>query len=183
MNRQLTALATSIAALAGVWTGIAFAVPMLGPVPFVLWPTFVSWAAFFYAGANREGLRNGAVQLATGAAISFAVMSVYNMAGAPGPAPLAFGLLVFAIAWPITMLSGVHKMWAQVPAGFLGAAAYFGVSAAVPADMAWGPLHLAATLFPLMAGEMLGYASSTLAAMAAPAKSEAAPAGAAVAAK
>ncbi|OGO40029.1 MAG: hypothetical protein A2Z04_07980 [Chloroflexi bacterium RBG_16_57_9] len=173
MSKKLLALSTSIAVLAGIWTWLAFSVPMLGPIPFVLWPTFVAWAAFFYAGATIEGMLKGIVQLFTGAIISWIMISIWVAMGAPGPVPLVLGIFVIIIAWPLTALSGVSKWWALVPAGFCGAASYFGVAdnaALVAAKQAWTFTHLLATLFPLLAGELLGWLSNYIIVVAMPEK-------------
>jgi hypothetical protein len=180
MSKQLFALSTSIGVLAGIWTAFAVAVPMLGPMPFVLWPTFAAWATFFYAGASVDGMLKGLIQLFTGAILSFILMSAFVALGAPGPAPLVLGIIVMLIAWTLTAISGVSKWWAQVPAGFCGAALYFGVAgtpALVEAKQVWTSMHLLATLFPILAGQMLGYLSNYLASFAQPMKAPAHAAG------
>lgn len=173
MSKKLLALSTSIAALAGIWTWLAFTAPNLGGIPFVLWPTFVAWAAFFYAGATVDGMLKGIVQLFTGAIISWIMMTIFVAAGAPGPVPVVLGIFVFIIAWPLTALSGVNKWWALVPAGFCGAASYFGVAGTqvlIDAKQVWTFTHLLATLFPLLAGELLGWLSNYIIVVAMPEK-------------
>ena len=172
MSKYLLVLSTSIGALAGIWTWLAFTLPNLGPVPFVLWPTFIAWAAFFYAGATVDGMVKGLVQLFTGAILSWVMMMIFVAANPPAASvPAMLGVVVFVIAWALTAVSGVNKLWSLVPAGFCGAASYFGVGSAVPAGQAHSVTHLLATLFPLLAGELLGWTS---AAFAVPAKAPAA---------
>jgi len=103
-------------------------------------------------------------------------MSIYVALGAPGPAPLVVGFIVMVIAWTLTAVSGFNKWWSQVPAGFCGAALFFGVSttpALVEGKQVWTSLHLLATLFPILAGQMLGWLSNYLASFAQPEKSPA----------
>ena len=161
MSKYLLILSTSIGALAGIWTWLAFSLPNLGPIPFVLWPTFIAWAAFFYAGATVDGMVKGLVQLFTGAILSWITMMIFVALNVPAAAvPVVLGIFVGIIAWVLTAISGLHKLWSLVPAGFCGAACYFGV--AVPA--AHSVTHVLATLFPLAAGELLGWLCVTLAA-------------------
>ena len=169
MSKHLFALSTSIGLLAGIWTALVLAVPMIGPLPFVLWPTFAAWATFFYAGASVDGMLKGLVQLFTGAILSFILMSGFVALGSPGPAPLVIGFIVLVIAWTLTALSGVNKWWSQVPAGFCGAALFFGVSstpALTASNQVWSSLHLLATLLPVLAGQGLGWLSNYLASFA-----------------
>lgn len=171
MSKKLLALATSIAVLAGIWTWLAFTVPNLGGLPFVLWPTFIAWAAFFYAGATVDGMLKGIVQLFTGAIISWIMMTIFVAVNPPAASvPIVLGIFVIIIAWPLTALSGVSKWWALVPAGFCGAASYFGVAGSIDPKLAHSFTHLLATLFPLFAGEVLGWLSNYIVAVAMPEK-------------
>jgi hypothetical protein len=150
-------LATSIAVLAGIWTVIVLNVGAIGSIPFVLWPTFVAWAAFFYLGANGTAIRNGLVQLFTGAILSGLFLWIYGLIKVNDPAFIVLGIFVVIIAWPLTALSGVSKLWAAVPAGFCGAACWFGVSAANGTVGPW--VVTIATLIPLLCGMFLGWLS------------------------
>jgi hypothetical protein len=153
--KKTLALATSIAVLAGIWTVVVFNIKTIGSIPFVLWPTFVAWAAFFYLGASGTGMRNGLVQLFTGAILSGFFVWIYGLLKVNDPAFIVLGIFVVIIAWPLTALSAYSKLWAAVPAGFCGAACWFGVSAG-GAD----PLTTTiATLIPLLCGEVLGWLS------------------------
>jgi hypothetical protein len=155
--KKTLALATSIAILAGLWTIIVLKVGSLGPIPFVLWPTFVGWAAFFYLGANGTGMRNGIIQLFTGVILSGLLVWLYATLKVPDPNFIVLGIFVFIIAWPITALSGFNSLWAAVPAGFCGAACWFGVSAAFSTA---SPLIVAiAAMIPLLCGEILAWFS------------------------
>ncbi len=155
--KKTFALATSIAVLAGIWTIVVLNVGNIGSIPFVLWPTFVGWAAFFYLGANGAGMRNGLVQLFTGPILCGVFISIYAALKVADPGFIVLGIFVLILAWPITALSGLSNFWAAVPAGFCGAACWFGVSAAFPkAD----PLTVTiATLIPLFCGEILAWLS------------------------
>jgi hypothetical protein len=153
--KKTLALATSIAVLAGIWTIVVLNVGSFGSIPFVLWPTFVAWAAFFYLGASVDGMRNGIIQLFTGAILSGVFIWLYSALKLSDPNFIWLGIFVVIIAWPLTALSGVSKFWAAVPAGFCGAACWFGVSA-----MGKDPLTTTiATLIPLLCGELLGWLS------------------------
>ena len=65
--------------LAGIWTIVVLNVGHFGSIPFILWPTFVAWAAFFYLGANGTAIRNGLVQLFTGAILSGLFVWIYGL--------------------------------------------------------------------------------------------------------
>lgn len=158
--KKTLVLATSIAVLAGIWTVIVLNVGTLGPIPFVLWPTFVAWAAFFYLGANGLAIRNGLIQLFTGAILSGFFLWLYGLIKFSDPSFIWLGIFVVLIAWPLTALSGVSKLWAAVPSGFCGAACWFGVSSAAGT---LGPWQVTiATMIPLLAGMLLGWLSLAL---------------------
>jgi hypothetical protein len=166
--KKTLVLATSIAVLAGLWTIIVLKVGSFGSIPFVLWPTFIGWAAFFYLGANGKGMVNGLMQLFTGAILSGLLIWLYATLKISDPNFLVLGLFVFIIAWPITALSGFNKLWAAVPAGFCGAAAWFGVSSAFPAI---SPLTVTiAALIPMLCGEILAWLSLWIAGVLVPEK-------------
>lgn len=126
-------LATVIAVLAGLWTTIVMNIKPIGDYAIVLWPTFIAWGAFFYAGASVDGLTKGLVQFATGIALAAVASYLYLHIGTLAADDKSFiflGIFVFLLAWPITALSGVAALkgfWAAVPAGFMGAAVFFGI--------------------------------------------------------
>ncbi len=153
--KKTLVLATSIAVLAGIWTVIVLNVKAFGSIPFVLWPTFVGWAAFFYLGANTDAMKKGTIQLWTGAILSGLFIWIYGLLKFNDPAFIWLGIFVVLIAWPLTALSGVNKLWAAVPAGFCGAACWFGVSGG-----GTGPwVTTIATMIPLLCGILLGWLS------------------------
>ena len=155
--KKTLVLATSIAVLAGIWTIIVVNVGNFGSIPFVLWPTFVAWAAFFYLGANGDAIKKGLVQLFTGAILSGFFLWIYGLIGFNDPKAIWLGIFVVLIAWPLTALSGWNKLWAAVPAGFCGAACWFGVNSA---GGGLGPWQVTiATLIPLLCGMLLGWLS------------------------
>jgi hypothetical protein len=164
-------LATVIALLAGLWTVAVMNIKSFGDVPFLLWPTFIAWGAFFYAGASVDGLVKGLIQFATG--IVFAAVASYvwlhvGTLAADDSSFVALGILVFILAWPITALSGVPALkgyWAAVPAGFMGAAVFFGVfffgnsAVAAGGDKASELSSAIAAFLPLLGGGILGWLS------------------------
>ncbi len=114
-------LATSIAVLAGIWTVIVVNIGKFGAVPFVLWPTFIAWAAFFYLGGTTEGLLKAWIQLWFGAILSGLFMWIYGLLGLnPDPGWIVLGIIVIIIAWPLTGMSAVSKWFSAVPAGLRG---------------------------------------------------------------
>jgi hypothetical protein len=159
-------LATSIAVLAGIWTVIVFNVKAFGAIPFVLWPTFIAWAAFFYLGGTSEGMIKAIIQLWFGAILSGIFIWIYASLGMSDPTFIVLGIIVIIIAWPLTAMSAVSKWFSAVPAGFCGAAAWFGVSSAkyfaVAPDcgVSLNPLQTTiATMIPLLCGALLGWLS------------------------
>jgi hypothetical protein len=151
-------LATSIAVLAGIWTVIVLNIGKFGTIPFVLWPTFIAWAAFFYLGGTVEGMVKAIIQLFWGAFLSGLLLWIYGMLGlSPDPGFIVLGIFVIIIAWPLTAMSAVSKWFSAVPAGFCGAASWFGVSAANPTLGPWQTTL--ATWIPLLCGALLGWLS------------------------
>jgi Protein of unknown function (DUF1097) len=151
-------LATSIAVLAGIWTVIVFNIGKFGAIPFVLWPTFVAWAAFFYLGGTTDGMVKALIQLFWGAILSGLFIWIYSMLGlTTDPGWIVLGIIVIIIAWPLTAMSAVSKWFSAVPAGFCGAASWFGVSAG---NAGLNPLQTTiATMIPLLCGVLLGWLS------------------------
>ena len=149
-------LATSIAVLAGIWTVIVFNVKAFGAIPFVLWPTFIAWAAFFYLGGTTEGMVKALIQLWFGAILSGIFIYIYSLLGLnPDPGFIVLGIIVIIIAWPLTAMSAWSKWFSAVPAGFCGAACWFGVS-----GLGKDPLTTTiATMIPLLCGLLLGWLS------------------------
>jgi hypothetical protein len=149
-------LATSIAVLAGIWTVIVFNIKAFGAIPFVLWPTFIAWAMFFYLGGTSEGMVKGLIQLFFGAILSGIFIYIYSKLGlTTDPGFIVLGIIVIIIAWPLTAMSAVSKWFSAVPAGFCGAACWFGVS-----GLGKDPLTTTiATLIPLLCGALLGWLS------------------------
>ena len=149
-------LATSIAVLAGIWTVIVFNVKAFGAIPFVLWPTFIAWAAFFYLGGTTDGMIKALVQLWFGAILSGIFIWIYSQLGLnPDPGFIVLGIIVIIIAWPLTAMSAWSKWFSAVPAGFCGAASWFGVS-----QLGKDPLTTTiATMIPLLCGLLLGWLS------------------------
>lgn len=170
--KKTLVLATVIAVLAGVWTTLVMNVKPIGDVPIVLWPTFIAWGAFFYAGATVDGLVKGLVQFATGIVLAAVASYLYLHIGTIAKDDTSFvvlGIAVFLLAWPITALSGVSALkgfWAAVPTGFMGAGVFFGIFFFGNAG-AQGPnpseaICAVAALIPLVCGEILGWISLQL---------------------
>lgn len=160
MRKTLT-LATVIAVMAGAWTVAVLNIGKFGDMPFLLWPTFVAWGAFFYAGASVDGLTKGLVQFATGIVLAAVATWIYTQLKVTDTNFIVLGIFVFALAWPITALSGLNATWAAVPAGFMGAAIFFGVyfyggTMGAKVDV---PYAAAAAFVPLLCGEVLGWLS------------------------
>jgi hypothetical protein len=159
-------LATVIAALAGMWTVVVLNVKSFGDIQFVLWPTFIAWGAFFYAGATVDGAVKAIVQFVTGVVLAAVAVYVYLQLKVTDTNFIVLGVFVFLLAWPITALSGVASLkgfWAAVPAGFMGAAVFFGIHFYGGAN-AVGPnpseLNSAiAAIIPLACGLALGWLS------------------------
>ena len=77
--------------------------------------------------------------------------------GLPDPTFIVLGIIVIIIAWPLTAMSAVSKWFSAVPAGFCGAASWFGVSGA---NAGLNPLQTTiATMIPLLCGVLLGWLS------------------------
>jgi hypothetical protein len=159
-------LAAVISVLAGAWTVAVLNIGKFGDVPFLLWPTFIGWGAFFYAGASVDGLTKGAIQFATGIILAAVATYIYTQAIAAGSDGkfVILGVFVAVLAFPITALSGVAALkgyWAAVPAGFMGAAVFFGVyfyggTMGAKVDV---PQAAIASFLPIFCGLVLGFIS------------------------
>lgn len=167
--KKTLVLATVIAVLAGVWTTLVMNVKPIGDIPIVLWPTFIAWGSFFYAGATVDGLVKGIVQFVTGIVLAAVASYLYLHIGTLSKDDSNFivlGIFVFVLAWPITALSGVKALqgfWAAVPTGFMGAGVFFGIFFFGNAG-AQGPnpsefTSAIAAIIPLVCGEILGWVS------------------------
>jgi hypothetical protein len=101
-------------------------------IPFALWPVFAAWATYFFLGANNTGARRGAIQMACGILLSWIEMRIYVALGLSDPNFIWLGLIVFFLAWILVAISGLHVEFSACPAGFVGAAIFFGMMAGNP---------------------------------------------------
>lgn len=135
--RGLVPLALSVAVLAGAWTQVSSA------VGWVTWVGFLSWAAYFAAGAGHEGLRKTVPANLAGAVVGWLIVQLSGVLSFEG------GLAVAVAAGAFVMC--VQAGWSVlgfVPGAFIGCSAFFGTG------FAFWP-----TVLALVAGAVLGWAS------------------------
>lgn len=125
-------LATVAGVLAWILTIVVLNIGSFGPIPFALWPIFAAWATFFMVGANGTGSRRGFIQLTCGVLLSLILMSGYVALKLSDPLFIWLGLLVFILAWGLVAISGLHPELSVSPAGFVGAAIFFGMMGGNP---------------------------------------------------
>ena len=125
-------LATVAGVLAWILTIVVLNIGSFGTIPFALWPIFAAWATFFMVGANGTGARRGYIQMAFGIVLSLVLMSGYVALALTDPLFIWLGLLVFFLAWILVAAGGLHPELSVSPAGFVGAAIFFGMMAGNP---------------------------------------------------
>lgn len=125
-------LATVAGVLAWIITIVVLNIGQFGAIPFALWPIFAAWATFFMLGANGAGARKGIIQMACGILLSLVLMAGYVALKLNDPMFIWLGLLVFFLAWILVAISGLHPELSACPAGFVGAAIFFGLMAGNP---------------------------------------------------
>ncbi|WP_282948900.1 DUF1097 domain-containing protein [Cellulomonas endometrii] len=135
--RELVPLALSVGVLAGIWTQVS------SELGWVTWVGFLSWAAYFAAGAGHDGLRRTVPATLAGAVVGWLIVELSGVLSFPGGLALAVALGAFVMC--------VQAGWGVlgfVPGAFIGCSAYFGTA-----------FDFWPTVLALVAGAVLGWAS------------------------
>lgn len=116
---KLTALATSIAVLGGVWAFLALG-PLSGLV--LVWAGFIAWGCYFAAGADNAALQKTIAGMVFGAVMAGIALALVNanpfgLPGAVGPA-----VYVAVTVFPLVAVAGCGLL-SVVPANVYGYAA------------------------------------------------------------
>ncbi len=116
---KLTALATSIAVLGGVWAFLALG-PLSGLV--LVWAGFIAWGCYFAAGADNAALQKTIAGMIFGAVMAGIALALVNanpfgLPGAVGPA-----VYVAVTVFPLVAVAGCSLL-SVVPANVYGYAA------------------------------------------------------------
>ncbi|ADI01449.1 MAG TPA: DUF1097 domain-containing protein [Syntrophothermus lipocalidus] len=115
-------LALSVGVLAGLLT--YFAVATSSALHIVVWVSFIAWAVFFVAGADKNGVLKSLVPLCGGTV--WGCICILAMQGlARGFSLPALSVLVGLAALVIVLMMKL-PLFELAPAQFLGFAAYFG---------------------------------------------------------
>lgn len=116
---QLTALATSIAVLGGVWAYLALG-PLAGLV--LVWAGFIAWACYFHSGADGAALTKTITGMSLGAVL--AGVALYLVGANPLGLPGTFGPAVYvAVTVFVIVQLSVIGIFSVIPANVYGYAA------------------------------------------------------------
>ena len=116
---KLTALATSIAVLGGVWAFLALG-PLSGNV--LVWAGFIAWGCYFHTGGDNAALQKTIVGMIYGAVLAGVALALVGanplgLAGAAGPA-----VYIAVTVFFLVIVAG-QNLLSVVPANVYGYAA------------------------------------------------------------
>jgi hypothetical protein len=150
--KPLNAIAISVGLLVCGWTFLTFT--YLEP-RVMTWITFLTWASFFAAGGGSSGLAKSIASGIVGVLASAAVIWLNTQIGLESHQALALSLLLGILGWFLCAVSALPLL-SCIPAGFIGAAAFFGAGSPVDVKLVW-------ILCSVTIGALLGLASQKLA--------------------
>jgi hypothetical protein len=150
--KPLHAIAVSVGILVWVWTfaSLTYLEPRV-----LTWVTFLTWASFYAAGGGTQGLVRSIASGIVGVLASAAVVWIDLQLGL-GPHHLLVLSLLLGILGLFLCAVSALPLLSCIPAGFIGAAAFFGAGAPLDA-------RLAPVLCSIVIGALLGLASQRLA--------------------
>lgn len=139
----LIPISLSISLLAGVYTYMAMAYGIL------VWPAFIGWAIFFFAGGSKEALVKALPPMISGLVLGY--LSIITFKWFSGGI-FSLALLVAIIAFIMTIMMNLPA-FALAPAAFASCAAFFGAGDLLKSGL------------PLLLGLFLGYISVSIPAL------------------
>lgn len=163
---QLTALATSIAVLGGVWAFLA-----LGPLAMlaVVWIGFIAWGCYFHSGGDNAALTKTIAGMSFGAVMAGIALFLVSSGTLGGLGNLAAPIIIAVTVFPLVKLAGVDLL-SVVPANVYGYAATAGLALTAGTagnvtmmDVGSNPMLLA--IISTALGAVFGMASGKLAGM------------------
>lgn len=115
-------LALSVGLLAGLLTYSAIATSASFHI--IVWVSFIAWAAYFVAGANKEAVWKSLIPLSAG--VVWALVCIMIMQGTVHGFSIPVISLTVGLAALVIVLMMKVPVFALAPAQFLGFATYFG---------------------------------------------------------
>lgn len=115
-------LALSVGLLAGLLT--YFTIATSDSLHIIIWVSFISWAVYFVAGADKEAIWKSFVPLSAGIIWGFACIMVTQVTLHSFSIPVMS--LTVGLAAMVMVLMAKIPLFALTPAQFIGFASYFG---------------------------------------------------------
>lgn len=121
---KLTALATSIAVLGGVWAFLA-----LNPLASIalVWVGFIAWGCFFHSGGDGAALQKTIAGMIFGAIMAGIALYVVSSGMVGGLGALGAPLVIAITVFPLVAVAGMNLL-SVVPANVYGYAATAGLA-------------------------------------------------------
>ena len=124
---KLTALATSIAVLGGVWAFLALG-PLGGAAPIALvWVGFIAWGCYFHTGGDNAALQKTIAGMSFGAVMAAVALALVGGGVLGGLGALANPVIIAITVFPLVAIAGMNLL-SVVPANVYGYAATAGLA-------------------------------------------------------
>ena len=132
---KLTALATSIAVLGGVWAFLALG-PLGGAAPIALvWVGFIAWGCYFHTGGDNAALQKTIAGMSFGAVMAAIALALVGGGVLGGLGALANPVIIAITVFPLVAVAGMNLL-SVVPANVYGYAATAGLALTSAAEAA-----------------------------------------------
>ena len=124
---KLTALATSIAVLGGVWAFLALG-PLGGAAPIALvWVGFIAWGCYFHTGGDNAALQKTIAGMSFGAVMAAVALALVSGGVLGGLGALSAPVIIAITVFPLVAVAGMNLL-SVVPANVYGYAATAGLA-------------------------------------------------------
>jgi len=121
---KLTALATSIAVLGGVWAFLALN-PLAGAA--LVWVGFIAWGCYFHTGGDNAALQKTIAGMIFGAVMAGVALYLVSSGALAGLGTLAAPVIIAVTVFPLVALASSNLL-STVPANVYGYAATAGLA-------------------------------------------------------
>ena len=121
---KLTALATSIAVLGGVWAFLALN-PLAGVA--LVWVGFIAWGCYFHTGGDNAALQKTIAGMSFGAVMAAVALALVSGGVLGGLGALSAPVIIAITVFPLVAVAGMNLL-SVVPANVYGYAATAGLA-------------------------------------------------------
>ena len=121
---KLTALATSIAVLGGVWAFLALN-PLAGIA--LVWVGFIAWGCYFHTGGDNAALQKTIAGMSFGAVMAAVALALVSGGVLGGLGALSAPVIIAITVFPLVAVAGMNLL-SVVPANVYGYAATAGLA-------------------------------------------------------